>query len=97
MKVETTDIYFSAYLMAKGVNLEAMNILNGGNREKIIFIFSGHGNLDRLNRAFQNGKALVNPIDLKKCVLHLKDIMYDKIRIYKEERRKYANHTRRRA
>ncbi len=62
MKVETTDIYFSAYLMAKGMNLEAMNIQNGGAREKIIFIFSGGGQLKQFNQAFQNGKALVNPI-----------------------------------
>lgn len=94
MKVETTDIYFSAYLMAKGITLEAMNIQNGGNRLKIIFIFSGNASLKRLNHAFQNGKALVNPIDLKKCILHLKDIMYDKLRIYKEERRNHENNGR---
>ncbi len=91
MKVETTDIYYSAYLMAKGENLKAMNIRNGGNRIKIIFIFSGNETLNRLNLAFQNGKAQVNPIDLKKCVLHLKDIMYDKLQTYKEEKRKNGN------
>lgn len=91
MKVETTDIYFSAYLMAKGITLETMNIRNGGNRLKIIFIFSGNETLDRLNRAFQNGQALINPIDLKKCVLHLKDIMYDKLQTYKDERRRNGN------
>ncbi len=94
MKVETTDIYYSAYLMAKGENLKAMNIRNGGNRLKIIFIFSGNETLNRLNRAFQNGKASVNPIDLKKCDLHLKDIMYDKLQTYKEEKRRNGNNQR---
>ena len=87
MKVETTDLYFSAYLMSKGIPLDSMNILNGGSRHKIIFIFNGNGDLEGLSHAFQAGKALVNPIDLKKSILHLKDMMYDKLRSYKEERR----------
>ncbi len=100
MKVETTDLYFSAYLMSKGISLDSMNVQNDGNRQKIIFVFSGNGELDRLNHEFQKGSALVNPIDLKKSILHLKDMMYDKLRSYKprtmtirgkEERRYNAN------
>jgi len=91
LKVETTDLYFSAYLMTKGIPLDSMNIRNGGNRQKIIFVFSGNGELSRLNHEFQKGSALVNPIDLKKSVLHLKDMMYDKLRSYKEERRYNGN------
>ncbi len=65
MKVETTDIYFSAYLMVKGVTLHSMSVGNGGQRPKVFFTFSGNGELSRLNREFQQGKALVNLIDLK--------------------------------
>lgn len=93
MKVETTDIYFSAYLMVKGVSLASMSVGNGAGRPKVLFTFSGHGELSRLNREFQQGKALVNLIDLKKTMLHLKDMMYDQIRTNRDERRlKHANH-----
>ena len=94
MKVETTDIYQSAYLMAKGINLNSMNVLSGGKREKIVFILKGPKELGRLNRDFEQGKALINPVDLKKSILHLKDMMYDSIRKYREENRD-ANQQRR--
>lgn len=87
MKVKTSDLYFSAYLMAKGIALEAMNIQTNGRRQKIIFTFNSQEKLDNLVRTFQNGKALINPIEFKKSILHLKDIMYDRLRNKQEERR----------
>ena len=87
MKVATTDIYFCAYLMAEGIAIESMDIQRKGSRQKIIFIFCGNGKLARLNSAFQNGKALINPTEFKKSLLHLKDMMYDKLRDHTRERR----------
>lgn len=86
LKVETTDLYFSAYLMAKGITLSEMTT-NHAKRQKIIFTFLGNGKLKSLNYAFKNGTATINVIDLKKSILHLKDIMYDQLKSYKEEKR----------
>lgn len=87
MKVRTSDLYFSAYLMAKGIALHAMSIQTSGSRHKIIFTFSSNEELNSLISAFQNGKALINPIEYKKSILHLKDMMYDRLRNNREERR----------
>ena len=87
MKVATSDLYFSAYLMAEGIAIDRMDILRDGGRKKVIFIFSGNGELARLNSSFQDGTALINPTEFKKSLLHLKDMMYDTLRNYTRERR----------
>lgn len=91
MKVETTDLYLSAYLMAKGITLNSMSIHETGDRKKIVFIFTGNADLNRLNKSFQRGVAKVNPISMKESILHLKDIMYDKLRSNKGEKRRNEN------
>ena len=54
--------------------------------KKIVFILKGPKELGRLNREFEQGKAQINPIDLKKSILHLKDLMYEQIRRYRQEK-----------
>jgi hypothetical protein len=72
--------------MAKGLSVESMSIRNENDRRKIIFIFTGNGELRQMSRAFQDGKALVNPIELKKSILHLKDMMAGDNSLHKFDR-----------
>ena len=86
MKVKTTDLYHSAYLMAKGIPLGSMSVLNGGIRQKVQFVFSGNGDLGQLEKEYQQGRALINPVTLKTTILHLKEMMYDRLRSRKPHR-----------
>ena len=45
------------------------------NRNIATFLIKGQ-NLDKLNKAYCSGTALVNPIQLKESISHLKDLMY---------------------
>ena len=91
LKVETTDLYHGAYLMAKGIALVSMTVFNSGGRSKIMFKFTGKKELVQVNKAFEQGQALVNPVDLKKSILHLKDMMYDKLKIRQQKERRFGN------
>jgi hypothetical protein len=36
--------------------------------------------LDELDRQYRNGKALVNPVQFRESLTHLRDLLYDKLR-----------------
>jgi len=78
--VETADIFRSAYFLCNGGSLSGVNIKEGG-RRIAIFVIQGEG-LQQLDRQYRNGEALVNPVQFRESLTHLRDILFDKLRSY---------------
>jgi len=78
--IETTDIFRSAFFLCNGGDLCGINIKNNG-RRVAVFVIRGEG-LDRLDRQYRNGEALVNPVQFRESITHLRDVLFDKLRTY---------------
>jgi len=78
--VETTDIFRSAFFLCHGGNLTGINIKNNG-RRIATFVISGD-DLERLDRQYRNGEALVNPVQFRESLTHLRDTLFDRLRHY---------------
>ena len=76
--VEETDLFKSAYLLASGGDFKGIRF-KSGNRRIAAFMFSGH-NLDKLEMKYRRGTALVNPLQLRECLNHLRDVLFEKLR-----------------
>ena len=77
-RVEITDIFRGAYLLCSGGDLDGIRINNRGKR---IASFSIRGeNLTSLDRAYRSGEALVNPLQLRESLNHLRDMLFEKMR-----------------
>ena len=86
--VEVTDLFRSAYLLASGGSLAGVRIRTNG-RRIATFLITGKG-LDRLDRDYRCGRALVNPVELRESLNHLRDVMFKKLR--DNERRTRDDH-----
>ena len=86
MDVETTDIFRGAFLLASGGELAEVRVRNNG-RRIATFLIAGK-NLDELDRDYRSGRVLVNPLQLRKSLNHLRDVMFEKLRQY-EGRTRY--------
>ena len=86
MDVETTDIFRGAFLLASGGELAEVRVRNNG-RRIATFLIAGK-NLDELDRDYRSGRALVNPLQLRESLNHLRDVMFEKLRQY-EGRTRY--------
>lgn len=78
--VETTDIFRSAFFLCQGGNLTGINIKNNG-RRIATFVIQGD-DLERLDKQYRNGEALVNPVQFRESLTHLRDILFDRLRHY---------------
>ena len=78
ISLETTDIFRGAYLLASGGDFKGIRF-KSGNRRIAAFMFSGH-NLDKLEMKYRRGTALVNPLQLRECLNHLRDVLFEKLR-----------------
>ena len=78
ISLETTDIFRGAFLLASGGDLCGIRIKNNGKRIAT-FLITGAG-LDRLDRDYRCGKALVNPLQFRESLNHLRDILFEKLR-----------------
>ena len=74
--LEVTDLFRGAYLLASGGELAGVWI-NG--RRIATFLITGH-DLDRLDSDYRCGRALVNPVQLRESLNHLRDAMFRKLR-----------------
>ena len=74
---ETTDLFRGAFLLCKGGDLTEIRIKNNG-RQIVSFLIKGNG-LDKQDRAYRNGNALVNPLQLRESLNHLRDILFEKL------------------
>ena len=73
-RLETKDLWQSAYMMAQGLPLEDIQLRNNGRRE-VYFVFKGN-DLCRLAREFRSGRANCNVNALRASMIHLKEEIY---------------------
>ena len=73
--LETTDIFRGAFFLCKGADLCGIRIKHNG-RAIASFRIRGQG-LDELDKAYRNGEALVNPLQLRESLNHLRNILFD--------------------
>ena len=76
--LEVTDLFRGAYLLACGGNLESVRVRAGG-RRIATFLITGP-DLDRLDSDYRCGRALVNPVQLRESLNHLRGAMFSKLR-----------------
>ena len=92
--LEVTDLYKGAFLLCMGGRLDQVRVRNHG-RPIATFLITGP-DIDRFDDEYRNGRPLVNPMQFKECVNHLRDVMFEKLRKHKAQgRTKYANRPRR--
>jgi hypothetical protein len=76
--LEVTDLFRGAYLLASGADLAGVR-LRGRGRPLVLFSFTGR-DLARLDRDYRRGRALVNPLELREALNHLRDVMFARLR-----------------
>ncbi len=86
--LEVTDLFRGAFLLCMGGRLDQVRVRNNG-RRIATFLITGP-DLDRLDSDYRAGRALVNPVQLRESLNHLRDVMFDKLR--KHEGRKRYGH-----
>jgi hypothetical protein len=84
--VEVTDLFKSAFFLCMGGRLHQVRVRDNG-RRIATFLIAGAG-LDKLDSDYRCGRALVNPVQLRESLNHLRDVMFDKLRQY-EGRTRY--------
>ena len=76
--VEVTDLFKGAFLLCMGARLDRVQVRNNG-RTIATFLITGK-DLDRLDRDYRCGRALINPVQLRESLNHLRDVMFKKLR-----------------
>ena len=76
--LETTDIFRSAFFLSKGGDLTDIRIRKNGKRIAT-FLITGK-DIEKLDRDYRSGRALVNPVQLRESLNHLRDVLFDKLR-----------------
>jgi len=82
---EVTDLFKSAFFLCMGASLEKVRVRNNG-RRIATFLIAGT-DLDRLDSDWRSGRALVNPVQLRESLNHLRDVMFDKLRNHEGRKR----------
>ncbi len=82
--LETTDIFRGAFFMCMGGDLRDIRFRQNG-KQIASFLFIGH-NLHKHDKAYINGHALVNPVQFREALNHLRDILFEKLRNQREPR-----------
>ena len=78
--VEVTDLFKGAFLLCMGGDLAEVRVRNNGNGRRIATFLITGPDLDRLDSDYRAGRALVNPVQLRESLNHLRDMMFDKLR-----------------
>jgi hypothetical protein len=84
VSLETTDLFKGAFLVCSGADLAEVRLRNqtaGRGRTIATFLITGK-DLDRLDSDYRTGRALVNPVQLRESLNHLREVMFDKLRNY---------------
>ena len=87
--LELTDIYRSAYHLCMGGDLVGIKA-NKDSRQIMRFLIKGEG-LDKLDRKYRTGQALVNPLQLREALNHLRDVLFTKRDEYKNKKGRLNN------
>lgn len=78
--LETTDIFRGAFFMCMGGDLADVSFRQNG-KQIASFMFTGP-DLHRHDRDYLNGHALVNPVQFREALNHLRDILFDRLRTF---------------
>ncbi len=76
--LETTDIFRGAFYLCMGGDLSDIQFKANG-RQIATFHFSGP-ELHSHDKAYINGHALVNPVQFREALNHLRDILFKNLR-----------------
>lgn len=76
--LETTDIFRGAFFLSQGGRLSSVNITENG-RRVVSFLIVGE-DLMALDEAYRDGKAMVNPLQLRESLNHLRDVLFRALR-----------------
>lgn len=84
ISLETTDIFRGAFFLCRGAELSGIRFRNHAERDRqskpiALFLITGKG-LDKLDRDYRSGQALVNPLQFRESLNHLRDILFEKLR-----------------
>ncbi len=96
--LETTDIFRGAFFMCMGGDLADIRFRSNG-KQIATFFFTGE-DLHKHDHAYRNGRALVNPLQFRESLNHLRDILFESLRkkqnqkeeMRYERKRKYKAH-----
>lgn len=72
VSLETTDLFRGAFLLCSGGDLAEVWVHNNG-RHIATFLITGP-DPDRLDSDYRAGRALVNPVQLRESLNHLRDV-----------------------
>lgn len=75
--IETSDIFRSAYHLTQGSELDQVRV-SGTGRGRAVFLIRGK-DVARLDRAYLSGQARVNPLQLRECLNHLRDKLFERL------------------
>ena len=87
-RLETTDIFHSAFFLCMGGDLQSVRFTQKNGRTAV-FMITGR-NLDRHDRDYRTGKARVNPLQLRDSLNRLRDALFAKKR-EREERKEHRH------
>ena len=76
--LETTDIFRGAFFLCKGGDLETIRFRKNG-KQIASFLFTGP-DLTKHDKEYRNSHALVNPLQFRESLNHLRDILFEKLR-----------------
>ena len=76
--VETTDVFRGAYYLCMGADLREIGFRANG-RQIATFLFTGP-DLNEHESAYRNNRALVNPLQFREALNHLRDLLFEKLR-----------------
>jgi hypothetical protein len=75
--LETTDIFRGAFFLCRGGELSGIRFRRKG-KPIASFLITGRG-LDKLDKQYRDGQALVNPLQFRESLNHLRDILFNKL------------------
>ena len=76
-RLETTDIFRGEFFLCKGSVLSEVRFRDNGKRIAS-FLFTG-ADLEKLDKDYMNGNALVNPVQLRESLNRLRDILFEQL------------------
>ena len=82
--LETTDLFKGAFLLCMGGTLQNVTVEENG-RQTATFLFTGR-NLTRHDDDYIEGRALVNPVQMKRSLNHLRDVLFNTLRRKENQR-----------
>jgi len=77
-RFETSDIFRGAFFMCNGGVLSGIRLKENG-RRSALFEFTGK-DLNRLDREYRCGRALVNPVQFRESLNDLRDRLFEILR-----------------